>query len=219
MQFREVKSSLVALLGAAAAGRWRTLGYSPKALAAEQVIDASRTVQVVYGSGEFPKGGGAIGGPFAHVLQFRLELVAGAAAQGDLSVLNDEAASAADVIAALAGFREAAATADDSFDEMADLVWNAICDARNRWLGRPRGTVADAWVERIEKGEPATSGNEYVLVPGTIVLSAKVSEDVQGETPVDADVDLGSTLTEIETHAVDSDDADPAPAEIRGGRS
>jgi len=217
MNFRTVKAAVVTLLGAAAAGRFTVIGYQTRGQAAAEVKDSSRTVQVFFSRGEFPKSGGGMSGPVRHNLTIRLELLAGAAAKGDLATLNDENATAVQMAAAIAAFQQASDAADESFDELADIVYQIMMDAENYDLGLDPGEVSSRWIGSIDKSEPTPRG-EYVVIPGTLEMTCTVSEVLVGDTGQPADPSLGAVLAEVETHTPpDTETADPAQAGIRGG--
>lgn len=216
MQFRELKAAVVNLLGAAAAGRYTVAGYQKRGVAAEEVRDDLRLVQVFYQGGKFPESAGSLAGPAAHDVTLRIEMAAGTGAKGDLSPLADPAATPAQLQAALASFQDASLLADGSFDELADIIYQILMNTRNIDLGRPVGYVANRWISGIDKQAPNARG-EFVIVPGSIDLTCRIVEVFDGDAGAPADPTLGAVLTEIETNVPDSADADPAYAALRGG--
>lgn len=217
MRFRTVKDAIVALLGAAEAGRFTTIGYHERSQAAEENLDSSRTVEVVYQRGEFPKSGGSLEGPVKHGLTFQLILMASAAAKGDLSTLDNDSATAVELAAAIAALKSATQATDESLDELIDIIYQIIMDARNCDLGLDVGEVVDRWIGGINKEAPSRRG-EYVSAAATLEMTCSVSEDLVGATGKSADPTLGAVLAEVETHTPpDTETADPAQAGIRGG--
>lgn len=215
MQYRTLKAAVVALLGAAAAGRFRVVGYKPHGMAAEEALGVLRTVQVFYTGGKFPKNAGSHLGPMMHDVTLKIDLAVASATQGDLAALTDPASTAADFAAALTSFQEAAELADTDLDELADIVWQILMDGRNIDLGMGAGNVANRWIDGIDKTGPGPRG-EYVAMSGSMDLTCRVSESLLGDPGVAAAA-TGAVLTEIETNMPDSVSADTAPAAILDG--
>ena len=142
MQFRTVKAAVVNILGLAAAGRFRVVGYKPRAMAAEEANDSLRTVQVFYSDGRFPKSGGGSLGPVLHDVTLKIDLAVACAAKGNLSVLENPAATAVQLAAALDTFQESADLADSTMDTLIDVVYQILMDGENLDLGMPKGEVA-----------------------------------------------------------------------------
>jgi len=181
MQFRLLKQSIIEnVLGPAELGRFRTIGFQRQGIAAEEVIDNSRLVQVYYQEGEFKKSAGAQTGPTGHDITFRVESTVSKAAEGDLSALLDPNSTVSEKSTALLNFQEASALADESMDELFDILYQIFMYGPNLYLGRPANTVANRWVESMEKGNPIPKG-ELVILAGTLVLSCRVSEEVLGD--------------------------------------
>jgi hypothetical protein len=216
MAFRTLKASLVSLLGLAAAGRFRVVGYQPQGSAIEEVKGNLRMVQVYFSGGQIPKSGGGSLGPVAHDVTFKLELTAAKASEGDLAPLMNPASTPAQFAAALASFTSAAELADESMDELLEIVFQILMDGRNLDLGLAPGNVANRWIERIDKGEPSPRG-ELVVVSGSMDLTCRVAEALLGDAGVPSDPVLGAAFGLIETNMPESTSADAAPASVRGG--
>ena len=183
MMFRTVKASVVSILGAAAAGRYRVAGYSNPQLAAGEITDTNRLVQVVYKRGQFPRSASGRG-PFAHDVSLSLMFTASEAAGVDLTVLEDPTATAVQIAAALAAVEPAAEKADTSMDELFDIVYTTIMDGDNLDLGN-QYQVANRWIDSFEKTDVIPRG-EYAVIGGTADLTFRVNEEV----PTTAKVDL-----------------------------
>jgi len=187
MNFRTIKEALVLLLGSNAAGRYRTIGYQEQGQAAEEILGTDRSIQVYYTRGAFPKSAGSINGPTEHEITFTLDLSVAAPSEGPLSVLNDPDATPAELITAIANFRQASDVADGSFDEFVEILYQIIMDARNQDLGLPLPPpddsltrIADRWIGAIEKNAPVPRG-EYVILTGTMSLTCSIDEQVLGD--------------------------------------
>lgn len=216
MRFRTLKASIVAILGAAAAGRFRVVGYKQRGVAAEEIVGQLRTVQVFFTGGKFPKAAGSHLGPVMHDVTIKVDLSAARAAEGDLLALSNPDSTPAEFAAALSSFREAADIADDSLDELGEIVFQILMDGRNLDLGLAPGNVANRWIERIDKGEPSPRG-ELVVVSGSMDLTCRVAEALLGDAGVPSDPVLGAAFGLIETNMPESTSADAAPASVRGG--
>jgi hypothetical protein len=216
MKFRTLKASIVAILGLAAAGRFRVVGYKQRGVAAEEIVGQLRTVQVFFTGGKFPKAAGSHLGPVMHDVTIKVDLSAAKAAEGDLVALTDPSSTPAEFAAALSSFREAADMADDSLDELGDIVFQILMDGRNLDLGMGAGNVSPHWIENFDKQGPTARG-EYVVMSGSLDLTCRVSEELLGDAGVAADHVLGAVLADVETNMPDSVGADPAPAGIRAG--
>lgn len=189
MQFITVKDAITTTLGAAAADRFRTIGYQSQSTGATEIKGNNRSVRVYYSSGDFPKNAGSINGPTQHDITFSIELAVAEPAKADLTVLDDENASAAAKATALLNAREADQEADASFDELADIVYQILMDSRNQEYGLTN-QVANRWVSGMQKDQIGRQG-ALVTITGVIRLGLRVSEDVVGAT--------GDTLIDIDT--------------------
>jgi len=206
MMFRTVKDSLINnVLGPAEHGRYRTIGYQRQMKAAGEALGDDRMVQVFFHSGDFAKQGGRVNGVTQHDAIFRIELTTASAAEGDLSVINDPNATAAQVAAAMAAFQEAAAVADESIDELFDLIYQVLMDARNIHLGlETKGEVSNRWVQGLQKDNPIPRG-EYVVLTGSVQLGCRVAEQILGDEGVineDYDITVDIVGDDIEKTGV-----------------
>lgn len=198
MKFRELKDSIICnVLGPNAGGKFQVVEYQRQGKAAEEVLDYNRMVQVFYGSGEFPKGSGKRRGSVSHDIMFRIELTVSASASTDLTILDNPASTDEERAAAIRASLEGGARADASFDELVDLVYQILMDARHIDLGMPAGTVANSWINRVEKNRPLDRG-EYVLLTGSMNLGCRVSEDLTGIPLGDPGSKVMDTVIDVE---------------------
>jgi hypothetical protein len=179
MNFITIKNSLISLLGAAEAGRYRTIGFQQQGQSAIENLDNDRSVQVFYSSGLFPKSGGSRRGATRHNITYRVEMTVSKATEGDVSVLENPSSTPAQRATALAAFQDAAALADSSLDDLIDIVYQIIMDARNRDVGLST-PVADTWINQIQKDNPLPRG-EYVVLTGSMDFTCAINEDVLGD--------------------------------------
>jgi len=207
MQFRTVKDSLLSLLVASEAGRYQTIGFQRERKGADEVKGNNRLVQLYYSRGSFPRSASSLSGPFQHKPTYQVDLTVSEAATVDLSTLNNESASAADRITALAARAEAAKLADDSLDELFDVVFQVIMDARQRDLDLGIGGVADIYISDFQKDEPDVSGR-LVTITAAFIVAVSMEEIVSGETSIAQDqlVSGGSINTfDIETEEAEDE--------------
>lgn len=184
MIFPTVKTALTTTLGTEAAGRWVTTGYQGQSVAAESVLNDLRRVTVYYGSGSFPEGrSNRMAGPMRHDMSFRVELMASADSQVDLTVLDNPASSAAQRKSALAAAIDAEVRADDVLDELAQGVWNALMRPANIDLGLGKGVVDGRWVSQIRKNAPQPRG-DLVVITGAMDYTCAAMEIATGAIPV-----------------------------------
>jgi hypothetical protein len=216
MQFETLEAAVVNILGLAAAGRFQVVGHKQRGVAAEEIKDSLRTVQVFYTGGKFPKSGGSHLGPMTHEVTLKIDLEVATATKGDLAALVDPTSTGPDLMAALASFREGADLANSALNELARTVFQILMDGRNLDLGMGGGNVSPHWIDGIDKTAPSPRG-EYVTMGGSMDLVCRVSEVIFGDQGVTADHVLGAVLTEIETNMPDSVGADTASAGIRAG--
>lgn len=211
MKFRQIKESLINnVLGPAEAGRFQAVGYQRQGKAAEEVTGDNRMVQVFYGASDFPKSAGRRRGPVSHDMTFRVELTLAQTASTDLSVLNDPTATDQDRSNALRQSLEAGARADESFDELVDLVYQILMDARNIDVGLSKGSVANTWVSRVEKNDPLDRG-EFLLLTGSMNFTCRASEDITGD-PLEAE-DAGGKVIDT-TVDVDGDNVEKTGVQV-----
>lgn len=183
MFFRTVKDSIINnVLGPAEHGRFQTVGYQRQLKSADETTeDSTRLVQVYYYSGDFEKAGGRLNGLNQHDITFRVDLTVSKPAKGDLSTINAPGATAAQIAAALSDFQEAAQVVDESMDELFDIVYQILMDARNIHLGlETKGEVANRWVSSLQKDQPVPRG-EYVILTGSVTLNCRVAEHILGD--------------------------------------
>jgi hypothetical protein len=185
MRFRNVKSAVEWLLNDyATAGGYRVLGYKDDAIDAEDLAGTRRLVQVFVTGGDFPKDSSFLG-PVKHEVTLTIELLTAAKAQVDLSILESESATEAQIIAALAASRKASQLADSDLDEFVDVIFNVLMDNANMNLGIDPAVdrVANRWIPNWKKGSPIQRG-ETVAMSASMELSFRVMEDLSGVIPV-----------------------------------
>lgn len=208
MNFRLIKENLITkILGPAEKDRYRVIGFQRQVKNAAEVVDWERLVQVFYSSSEFPKSGGRQTGPVQNDITYRIWLTASKAAQIDLSIIDNEAATAIQRAAAIEEFQEASQAVDDSMDELFEVIFQILMDARNLDMGFDKGVVANRWVSRMQKDDPENRG-EYVLLTGSLDFTLRTVEQVDG--------DKGTVTATIYDVTVDQDGDDVEKAGTSG---
>lgn len=181
MNFRTVTAALITLLGDAAAARFTVVGHPRQVTDASEIKSAKRRVTVFYGGGDFPKSAGRQTGAVQHMLSYNVDLQVSEAAQANLSVLTAENSTAQQIAAALAAMQDASYLADQSFDELAEIVFQILMDGRNFDLGLPKGTISSRWTGSIRKDDVQPLGSLVVLT-GRLTYTCQTSEEVTGDT-------------------------------------
>lgn len=179
MLFETLKCNIVNILGDAARGRFQVIGYQRQRKAASEVLGCNRMVQVYFKTGNFPKSAGRNTGPVQHDITYFVGLTVAMPAKGNLSVINSDSATSAQVVKALTEFQEGADLADKSLDELAGIIYQILMDPRNFNMGFSKGTMANRWVNSIEKDDPPAQG-EYVILTGVMPLTMRAEEQITG---------------------------------------
>lgn len=181
MNFRVVSQALLDTLGAAAACRFRVIGYRGQGHDAEELRGIKQTIQAYYSSGDFPKSAGRQTGATQHSMTFNIDLSVSAAAKVNLSVINNPGATPTQIASALSAMQEAAYEADVLLDELAEYAYQILMDGRNFDLGLSVGVMSKRWVDRLTKGDPQPSGDLLVLT-GQLQYTCQTVEEVVGDT-------------------------------------
>ena len=187
MNFRTLKANLICILGDAEFGRYRTVGYQHQGSGAEEFTGLKRRVQVVVGSGDFPKSKSGMSSYTQHDLDFGIELTVSSNSVGDLSVLNDENATESELLTALDRFQDASEIADNSFDELVEIVYQILMDGNNIYIGTTGlpHIVSSRWSGGWSKDKPMNFGKQ-VVITGTIQFTCQTEEEITGDTGTSA---------------------------------
>lgn len=215
MQFEKLKRSIIDnVLVPAEAGRYVTVGYQRQRESAD-VINGNRQVTVYFSESQMPKSKGQVLGKVMHEVAFKIELSVASSANADLSVLNDENATANERATAIRRLSEAAAIADAEMDDLIRIVYQILRDARNNQLGmtpdpdRPNlKQVSNVWVDQMQKDTPDADG-EYILLTGSMRLTCTIEETITG----DDLVDFGNKTFNVDID-LDGDDVEKTGVEV-----
>lgn len=205
MQFRTTKTNLVTILGAAAAGRYRVVGYQVQTTGSAEIVGVKRRVQVFYAGGDFDKGKAGLTGPTQHEADYSIQLSESSAAEGNLNDINHPGTDPADEAiraAAIASFRNASDLADERMDEFIDIIYQILMDGDNVDIGETTlpFKVNSRWVNSIKKQVPAAFG-DHVELTAEIGFDCGLVEAVTGDTGTAA----SATPFDI-TNDIDGDD-------------
>ena len=185
MNFRLLKAGIESILSAyASTGGYRVLGYNDDAIDAEDLLGTRRLVQVYIDGGDFS---GAFNGPAKHDVTVAIDLLTSAKAQVDLSVIDDETSTGAEIAVAMAAAQNASKLANDDLDEFIDVIFNLLVDDTNLNMGVSEtvASVGNRWIPKWKKSKPMTRG-DMVVLHATMDLTCRVMEDFAGVTPVAA---------------------------------
>ena len=179
MQFRVIRQAIIDLLDTSSGGRYRVIGRKVQSKSQDEVKNSDRLVQVAFTDGNFPKIG-AMRGHKIHDLTIEINLSASAAATGDLTVLDNPMATQQQKAAAILAIREAGENADEKIDDLIEIVYQIMMDARNERLGLDRGEVASRWISDIKKDTLLERG-DLIVRTANMRYTCRVSEAVLGD--------------------------------------
>lgn len=180
MEFRTVHTALNKLLSDNAFGRFRVIGFVGQNDNADSIRNNDRLVQAYYSGGQFPKNSNRMYGQKTHDASYEIDMLASASAKGDLTVLNDENASASSKALALSNLKEAAYQADILIDELIEYVYQIIMDARNADLGLAEGVISNRWISEIQKDTVLEHG-DLVTKTAMVKYECRIQEVVSGD--------------------------------------
>jgi len=204
MNYKTIRDALKVLLVANEFGRFKTVMFQRQRKGANEVKGVLRTVQVFYKGGNFPGDVGQMNGPFQHKMTFQFDLTVSEPAKIDLATLNDESASAAQRITALAARQEAAEIANDSMDDLFEDLYQILMDARNRDLGLDIGVATNRWINQFQKDDPVETG-QLVVLTAAFLFTCNTDEDAGGDTGITVDAEIEGTQStyDIETETLE----------------
>lgn len=219
MVFERVRDAIETVLVANQGSLFRTIVGQRERVDAKEVKDVLRTLQVFYESGEYTD---SSSGKQAkeHACEYRLEYKLSRAATADLSVLNNDAATPAQLQAALLAADEGSTLADKAMDEFRRIISQILLDPKNRGLGiagtpNNRGsfgyTMSRQKLVRFRKNQPLQKG-------GLIVLTASETfETIVTETFDGAGVTPAAQIPIDYTTGIANADGDPSTDQTNFG--
>ena len=204
MKFEELRDSIESLLASNQGSFFQVIGYQKQSGSAESVKTLS-TVQIFYSSGEYHKAKSSYA-KVTHEAVFSIHYTVALPAKGDLSILDDENATAAAKQTALLLVQKGGWLADRAIDELRRVVTQIILDPVNKDLGLNEYEVSNRWLSNFRKSTPIDKGNLVVLT-ATEDLSATIDETFTGATLTPAVIpviDLTAEQKFIDNDSVDS---------------
>jgi len=181
MNFRIVKDKLVEILGDAAHGRYRVYGYQKQNKSSDEILNNDRSVQVYFSEGLFPKNKGSFVGEKSHEMTFEIDLSVSASSSGDLEILESDLTTANQKSIALSGIREASEIVDKKLDELIEIVFQVLLDARKTDLDLGNGIIASRWINHIQK-DPVLNSGDLVVKTANLKYTCLTVEQITGDT-------------------------------------
>ena len=179
MMFRTIKAAIQTILANEAGGRYQVIGHQRQEKSGEEFLGVNRLVEIYFRESDFPKNKSRNNGPSNSDIKIAVELTVSAMAEGDLSVLLDENSTPAQIQPALLAIKEASAAADDSFDELAELIYQILCDGQYIEFNLTPGSVQNKHLNAIRKDQPNERGG-VVTLTGIIEVMCSACEEKIG---------------------------------------
>ncbi len=177
MNFIKIKTSIVAILVAAAGGQYEVVGAQRQREGAQD-INQLKKVAVYFLDDDFDVNSGSPNGDVQSDPTYQIELKV--SEKGKIIDPNDPAS-----------LESAEFIADAQLDSFFDLIYQILMDARNMDLGQPIGIVSKRFIKSIRKGKISADG-ETVTIVGTMNLTCHTAESVSGD---EGEAGVGNTST------------------------
>lgn len=189
MNFETLRDNIVTVLGNAAAGRYRVVGYQTVTDDADEYRNNNRLVKVYFSEDQFPKNQSGLVGNLHSEPVYTVELIVSKAAEGDLAVFDNPASTPTELETALTNVKLAEDLADKSWDELAGIVYQVLMDARNIDFNMTIGTIAGRWLDNFRKDEPGQIGivkgilgGKLITITGSARFTCVLDEEIVGDT-------------------------------------
>jgi len=180
MRFQSIQTALVSTLGAAAASRYRTVGYEDRPISSDEVYNTNKLVSVVYKSGVFPRDTSSHSGPATHTCNFDIELLLSQPAKVDVATLESGSSTAVQRATALAALQDSKNLANAALDSFIDIIWNILLDNRNMNLGLDQAYIGNRWINGLDKDDPMYF-SDCVICTAKLKYEIEVQEDFTGD--------------------------------------
>jgi hypothetical protein len=194
MKFNIINAALIQTLGENELGRYRTIGYQVQTKLSADFVGTDRAVQVFYESGEFPEVGDKSSGDIQHIISYRLEFTVSSKSSVDSDVLKDPDSTKEEKAAAIAAGEISGQIADDSMNELFEIIFGILKSNANRDLGQEPGIFDKLRIPSFRKDDLIDNGSLATLTASAII-TMKANEDVSGVEPVV--INSISTTTDI----------------------
>lgn len=185
MNFRTIKTNLIAILAAAVAtggdyaGKFDVL-QAQKQKQGDQDINNLPKVFVYYSKSDFSKNTSSANDASQSTVTYNI--VCEVAEKGTYTDIDDPSSlTSAEIIA------------DSKIDELFEIVYQIIMHGDNLDLGMTVGQVAERFIDSIEKGQISKDG-ELAVLTGTLNLTVKTVETV-GTTDETDGTNVNSSIT------------------------
>lgn len=182
--FVQIKKNIINVLTQNAIDRFRISSYQPQSEQAEDNLLNNRLVSVYVREIAIPRNASSET-DFTFDVTFQIDFTVSAAADGDLSALDNPGATAEEIAAALATLKAAESIADDSIDELFFIVFSILMDARNRDLDTD--DVGNRFIDDFNKHDPIRQGS-LVMTSGTSRFNIRCSEETPGDDGVPGNI-------------------------------
>ena len=202
MMITQVKTALKPALVAGADGNFYVVGSQKQSINAEKQIKDLPRVMVNFANSTYPDTNSFQVGRDS-ILNVVIKTSVAVPIYVDLSVLNDEGATAGARATALANAQDICDTSNDLINEISEFVYQIVEDARNYDLGFPVGQVRDRHIDDLTIFEAQRDG-QLAIASSTFNFSCRVTEEVDGETGTAA-VDVANG--DIKPNSEDTDNA------------
>lgn len=180
MNFRLIAASIAKILQDSSGNCFRVTTEQTLGKAAEQMLGNNRLVEVYHRTGQPQLESSAYsGGPIQELNSYQIELSVAGDAKLDLETLKRVDAQSYEKAGVLATPQFASVVANESFDELMELVMQILLDPRNIDMGMPEGIVGKRWISDRRKDDPQLQG-DLVVLTGVLVLSLLVEEQITG---------------------------------------
>ena len=185
MRLQAIKQAILTTLGAGAGGQFRVVGYGQRSQDELTVKGLSRSVQVVYTSGEFPRSSNSLYDPACHKMTYSILLTVSAPCYVDVATLESPSATAGQRAAALAAIQQAEFIADRDLDDLWARVFDVLMSGLNIDFGLSY-TVGSRELNNYTKRAPKHNG-QYVVAQASCDLMCQIDEPAPGAEPLAAE--------------------------------
>lgn len=183
MVFEQLRDSVTAMFKANENGLYITIDHQEQSRSSELMKGVQKNIQV-FVQATNPE---EVSRPeFENDVTFGLFLRAAAPCTGNLAALEKgSGATPAQKQAALAAIDTGAYLANLEWDALLRIATRIIMTPLNEDLGLPDYTVSDRIIKSSRKDDPVDHGN-LIVVTGSAMFQARVTEIMDGDTPVAA---------------------------------
>ncbi len=172
-------NTVVALLGAQAAGRFQVIGYQQQKKPAETNID-NVLVQCFIDRSEIDWARSSRNGPKEHEVGIKIQFTVSQPASVDIAVLEDSASTDGQRATALSNLSSPAVESTSALYAAWSAVFEILDDARNLTFGLPKGSISDKSYSNFQQDEFPPRGGLGILT-ATSMLEFRVKEAQLGD--------------------------------------